>query len=288
MPTGIIFALLAMVLWGFEELYLKQAISGLRSVTTILINSIAGGLLSLFVVLPLLDSTVTLISRQDFFFAILTACVAFIGYVFFYLALERQELSLISSFDESWIVITVLIAVVGFGEKISTINLTAIVAVLLGAFLISVDFSHIRSPHFIAGSGYAALAVLFTGFTVPLEAVLVRAIGEANAIVYMYALYFPLILVMKWILRERLVKPTKKLLRISALSGLADGAAFAFYLLAINSTDVSIVAPIVASSVVVAVILARVYLKEKMTRKEILGTILVLLGVVGVSVAFGA
>ena len=77
------------------------------------------------------------------------------------------------------------------------------------------------------------------------------------------------------------------MLGIAMLSGISDGIAFVFYLLAINRATVSIVAPIVASSLVVTVILARIFLKEKMTEKQIVGTGLIMAGVLVLSVLFG-
>lgn len=282
-PPEILFAIAAMVLWGAEEFFLKEAITGLRSITTIFINTIAGGLLSVIIVIFFLDSKLFLISGADFGLAGLAATTAFLGYIFFYRALEKQELSLISALDESWIVIAVIIGVVAFGEKLSIIHAVAIAAVILGAFFVSANFSRLRGLKFISGSGYEGLAIFFIGLSVPLEKVLVGRIGETNAIIYLYALYFPLIFISKMIMKEKFVKPSAKLLRQGVISGLADGSAFVFYLLAINTGDVSIVSPIVASNIVVAVILGRVYLREKLNRKEILGIIIILLGVIVLS-----
>ena len=276
--------MLAMVLWGLEELFLKQALAHRKGVTTtFLINTIAGAVLSVLAIWFILDSKVTLISQSNLILVTATAITAFVGYIFFYLALQKQELSLISSLDEAWIIVSVIIATVAFGERLSALHLFSIFAVLIGAFLVSADFTKIKGLKFISGSGYTIFAIVSTGITVPLEKVLVGRVGEANAIFYLYALYFPLILIGKWLLKENFIKPSKALFKTAVFSGLADGSAFAFYLLAINSGNVSIIAPIVASSVVVTVILGRVYLKEKMTLKETVGTIFILCGVVVLS-----
>lgn len=286
MNLAIVFAVSAMVLWGLEEFFLKEALSGLRSVTTMLINTVAGGILSVIVVYAFMGGA-SFISAEAFLLATISAIAAFLGYFFFYKALERQELSLISALDESWIIIAIIIGVVAFSESLSLLHVLAIVAVILGAFLISAEFSKLKGLKFISGSGYEALAILFTGISVPLEKLLVGQIGEANSIIYLYALYFPMILISKVIMGEKLVRPEGKLLKAGIYSGLADGSAFAFYLFALNSSNISLVSPIVASNVVVALILAKIYLREKVTPKERWGIALVLLGVVTLSVFFG-
>src|SRR5579862_6460196 len=101
MPIVITFALLAMILWGFEELLLKEVIGDLKSVTTFFINTVAGGILSFLIIFIAFPHEVTAISGPDFWILIVATLTAFGGYIFFYLALEQQEVSLVAAMDES-------------------------------------------------------------------------------------------------------------------------------------------------------------------------------------------
>ncbi|RJQ13549.1 DMT family transporter [Candidatus Parcubacteria bacterium] len=282
--SGIFFALMAMIFWGIEELFLKEAIDRVKSHTTLLINTAVGGVLSLGIVAFFLDSKISFIPLEDLFVSFGVALVAFIGYLMFYFALERQELSLIAALDESWIIVAVFAGVAVFGETLGLTHIFSIVAILVGAFLISADFSKLKGLKFISGSGYEALAVLFIGLSVPLEKTLLHKIGEANTILYLYIFYFLLIFISRPLLKQKFVKPDTKSFNLSSLSGLADGAAWIFYLLALGSTDVSVVSPIVASSVLVSVVLAHIFLKEKMTPKQMLGAGLILISVIALSI----
>jgi bacterial/archaeal transporter family protein len=283
--SGILYALIAMALWGFEELFLKESITKIRSLTTLLINTITGLLLQIVIIIVFIQEKVTVLYGNDLLLVIGTSIVAFLGYLFLYLALERQELSLISSLDESWIIISILIAVIFFGETLGAVHIFSIIIVLLGALLISANFSKLRNIKFISGSGYELLSLVFIGITVPLEKIVVGRVGEANAIFYLGVLILPLIFIARLFMKKKFVKPGRTL-RIAIASGLFDGVAFVFYLLAIKETEISIVAPIIASSVVVSILLARIYLKERMTTKEIVGAILILIGVIILSVMF--
>src|ERR1700722_1467717 len=119
MSLVIIFALLSMILWGLEELLLKEAISKLKSVTTFFINTVAGGVLSFLVIFIAFPREVTLLSFHDVWILLIATLAAFGGYIFFYLALEEQEVSLVAAMEESWIVISVLIGVAFLGESLT-------------------------------------------------------------------------------------------------------------------------------------------------------------------------
>jgi len=284
---GVIFAILAMVLWGAEELFLKKAIDGLKSLTAYLINTLTGVVLQVAIVLFLFSEKIRLLTFPEFWLVLLASFIGFLGYVFLYLALEKQEVSLIASLDESWIIVSVLIAIIFLGERLSLVNTLAILVILAGAALVSLDFSKIRRIKMISGAGYEFISLIFIGTVVPLEKFVVDRIGEANAIFYLVILVVPMIFAWKLFLHQKFVRPNPKMLGIAMLSGISDGIAFVFYLLAINRATVSIVAPIVASSLVVTVILARIFLKEKMTEKQIVGTGLIMAGVLVLSVLFG-
>lgn len=284
--VAVIFALAAMVLWGFEELFLKKAISGMRSMTTLLINT-AVGVAVVFLFVALFVDGFSLLSLPDFCLVLIAAVTSFFGYYFMYKALEAQELSLIAALDESWILISVLISIVFFAELPSLLQASVIVVVIFGAFLISVDFSSIGKLTLISGAGYELASIIFTGITVPLEKVVVGQVGEANAIIYIAVLVLPMIFIARLVTAERFVKPSWDLARIAAWSGVFDGIAFALYLLALNKLSVAVVAPIIASSLIVSLVLARVFLHERMTAKEIAGACMIFAGVVILSVKYG-
>ena len=285
-PLGIFFALLAMILWGVEEFLLKRAIAGIGSATTFLVNTTAGTFLQILVVVFFLDSAITSLSAPDLALVFAVAILAFFGYITFYRALERQKLSLIASLDESWVIIAVIIAVIVFGETLTSTHIVAILAVLGGAFLVSVDFSRFKEMRFITGSGYEFFSVILIGIVVPLDKLLVTRIGEANTILYHSILILLALFLWKLFVREHFVRPTKRLFVIGALSGIADGLAFIAYILALKAVWVSIVAPIVASTALVAVLLAWIFLRERMAVKQIAGAALILAGVLTLSTVF--
>lgn len=280
---GILFALFAMIFWGFEEFFLKEAIRGLKSLTTFVINTLVSVAVIFLAVFFLFPERVGLVSFEDISLLAVIAVIGFFASLLFYLALEEQELSLVASLDESWIVIATLIAVFVFGEVLLPLHILAIAIILLGVWFISVDISRLRHIRLISGSKYELLSVVLIGVNVPLEKLLVTRIGEAAALFYLALLFLPLLVFAKSVVREDFSRPTRKLLTFSILSGACDGLAFSFFLLALTRLEVSIVSPLVASNVLVSILLARMYLKERMTAKEIVGACFILAGVVTLS-----
>ena len=286
--SAVLFAVVAMVFWGVEEFLLKEAISKLKSLTTLFLNTITSVLASTLIVLLIFNEKISLISGSDFLFTIFVTGITFIGFIYLYYALERQKLSIIASLDESWIIISILIGVVFMGEVLEWVHIAAIIAVLLGAFLISIDFGKLKGIKLVSGTGYELLSILFVGVALPLQKFLIHRIGESNTVVYINSLILLMIFVWKYITREKFIAYDKKHYRIALLSGLTDGVAFAASIIAIKSAKIYVISPILASSVIVSVILAKVYLKERLRKKEIVGGLLILIAVLFLSSFFEA
>ncbi len=271
-----------MVLWGFEEFFLKQAIDNIKTFSTLLINTIAGIIIGVLFTITFIG-TPSLIGGQDLLLVVLCSTTALLGYIFFYTALERQEVSLIAALDESWIIVTIIIAVVFFGERLTLLHMAGILGVLIGAFLISAKFEQLKRITFISGSGYEVMSILFIGVTLALDKIIIDRIGEANAIIYLLVGVLPLIFIAKTVMREEFVRPTRKMTIIVALSGIFDSLAFGFAILAISRADVSLVAPIIASTAIVSVLLAHLFLKEHMTLQQAIGATVLLASVITLS-----
>lgn len=285
--TGIIFAVAAMVFWGFEEFFLKKAITGIKSITTYLINSVVGVLVQFLIIGYFFNFEITNISGQNLFLALAAVILSFVGYFALYLALEKQSLSLISSIDGSWIVVSIFISVLFLGDTLNGLHILLILGILLGTFLVSTEaLKSFKKIRFIAGSGYELISVICIGLTIPIEQVLVSRIGEANALFYLAVPIIPVVLIGRFIIGKKFVWPSWRHFKLSAYSGLADGFAFAFYIMAIKEGNISVISPIVASNVLVSVILARIFLREKMTARQSFGASLILLSIIILSIKF--
>ncbi len=127
---------------------------------------------------------------------------------------------------------------------------------------------------------YALLSAVFAAATAVLAKVGVKGISGNVAT----AIRTVVVLFMAWgiILLSGELKEVKQLSRINliflVLSGIATGLSWIFYFKALETGDVSKVAPIDKLSVAIAMGLSFVFLKEPMELKTILGGLLIVAG----------
>ncbi|MBI3335202.1 MAG: EamA family transporter [Candidatus Portnoybacteria bacterium] len=113
--TGILFALLAMIFWGVEEFFLKEAIRGLKSLTAFIINTLASAAVIFLAVFFLFPERVSLISFEHI---PLLAVIAVIGFF----------ASLLS----------IILARVYLGERMTPKEIVGACFILLGVVTLSV------------------------------------------------------------------------------------------------------------------------------------------------------
>ncbi len=277
---GVLLAIGALVFWGIEELFLKESIAKIGIYSTLLLNTVTGIFVDFFLIFVVFSSSVILISAESFWIVFFVGLLLYVEYIFFYKALQKQELSLISALDETWILVSIPIAIFFFGEFLTPLHAFAIGIALLGAFFISVNVKHLRKMRLISGAKYELLSIGAAGVSSPLIRIVTEDIGEFMAFFYLDAIILLFIFMHRFVGKTSYKKPNLKQLKIVVASGIADGFAFAFFVLAIAYADISVVTPIVASTALVAVILGRLILKEKTTLWQKIGIGLVIAAVV--------
>ncbi len=277
---GVLLAIGALVFWGIEELFLKESISKIGIHSTLLLNTITGIFVDFFLIFIAFSSSIVLISATSFWIVFFVGFFLYIEYIFFYKALQKQELSLISALDETWILVSIPIAIFLFGEFLTPIHAFAIGIALLGAFFISVNVKHLRRMKLISGAKYELFSIGAAGISSPFIRIVTEDIGEFMAFFYLDAIILLFIFMHRFLGKTEYKRPNMNQLKIVVASGIADGFAFAFFVLAIAYANISIVTPIVASTALVAVILGRLILKEKTTLWQKIGIALVIAAVV--------
>jgi transporter family protein len=127
---------------------------------------------------------------------------------------------------------------------------------------------------------WALLSAVFAGITAVLAKVGVSKIDSNLAT----AIRTTVILVFAWSIAAWTMKSgevaaiTRKTWLFLVLSGLATGLSWLCYFRALQLGEVSKVAPIDKLSVVVAIVIAMVFLGEKMNLRESCGVVLIVLG----------
>ena len=227
------------------------------------------------------QSTITQIETRSLVFLILSGFATGASWLCYFRALSMGDINKVVPIDKSSTVLTVLLAIVCFGE---TANLwvkllsTVILAVGILMMIEKKDVqSKAESKSWIL---YAVLSAVFAALTSILAKVGISGV-ESNLGT---AIRTGVVLVMAWFIvfakgkQKQLKYIDKKELVFVALSGLATGASWLCYYYAIQEGIVSVVVPIDKLSVLVTVAFSYVAFREKLTKKSAIGLALMVAG----------
>ena len=201
--------------------------------------------------------------------------------IFYFKALAVGEINKVVPIDKSSTVLTVLLAIICFGETSNLlIKLTATAILGVGIFLMVEKKKTEQHAQGRSWMVYAVLAAVFAALTSILAKVGISGV-ESNLGT---AIRTCIVLVMAWGIvfargkQKQLPLLDKKELLFISLSGIATGASWLCYYYAIGHGLVSVVVPIDKMSIIVTVAFSYFVFKEKLSKKSFLGLCLMVAG----------
>ncbi|MEE1074921.1 MAG: EamA family transporter [Acutalibacteraceae bacterium] len=226
-------------------------------------------------------NTINDISATSLVFLILSGLATGISWICYFKALSMGDINKVVPLDKSSTVLTVLLAIICFGETSNLwMKLLATVILAAGIFLM-VEKKKIEEKQ--NGRGwmiYAVLAAVFAALTSILAKVGISGV-ESNLGT---AIRTVVVLVMSWLIvfmrgkQKQLKHLDKKELVFISLSGIATGASWLCYYYAIQTGAVSVVVPIDKLSILVTVAFSYIVFKEKLSKKAFAGLGLMVVG----------
>lgn len=226
-------------------------------------------------------NTINDISATSIVFLILSGLATGISWICYFKALSMGDINKVVPLDKSSTVLTVLLAIICFGETSNLwMKLLATVILAAGIFLM-VEKKKIEEKQ--NGRGwmiYAVLAAVFAALTSILAKVGISGV-ESNLGT---AIRTVVVLVMSWLIvfmrgkQKQLKHLDKKELVFISLSGIATGASWLCYYYAIQTGAVSVVVPIDKLSILVTVAFSYIVFKEKLSKKAFAGLGLMVVG----------
>ncbi len=226
-------------------------------------------------------NTLGQISPTSWLFLILSGFATGASWIFYFKALSIGDVNKVAPIDKLSTVISVLLAIVIFGETDNLIF--KIVGVLLfgiGTYLMVEKAATTKEPQGKSWIVYALLAAIFAALTSVLAKIGISGV-ESNLAT---AIRTVVVLAMAWAIvfmkgkHKELGELDKKELVFIVLSGIATGASWLFYYYAVQNGILSVVIPIDKMSILLTVLFSRVFLKEELSRKAAFGLALMLAG----------
>lgn len=231
--------------------------------------------------------SISQISAKSLIFLTLSGIATGASWICYFKALSLGDVNKVVPIDKSSTVLTVLLAIICFGET-EHLAVKLIGTALLGVgTLLMVEKK--QTENSASGKGYLLYAVgsaVFAAATSILAKVGISGV-ESNLAT---AIRTAVVLVMAWltvIIKGKLPQLKtldKKELGFIALSGLATGGSWLCYYYAIQNGVVSVVVPIDKMSLLPTVIFSYFVFKEKLSKKAAIGLALMLAGTVAMAI----
>lgn len=231
--------------------------------------------------------TITSIEPKSLIFLILSGLATGASWICYFKALSLGDVNKVVPIDKSSTVLSVLLAVVIFGETDNlAVKLVRTAILTAGIFLMIEKKTDAQKQSGRGWFAYAALSAVFAALTSILAKVGISGV-ESNLGT---AIRTGVVLLMAWCIvfakgKHKQIKKIGKLEFVFILlSGLATGASWLCYYYAIQNGVVSVVVPIDKLSIAVTVLFSYIVFKEKLSIKSFIGLCLMIIGTLAMTI----
>lgn len=286
--TWILMAILSSVFAGLTSILAKCGIKKTDSDVATAIRTVvvlAFSWIMVFIVGSY--NTIADISGNSLLFLVFSGLSTGASWICYFKALSMGDVNKVVPIDKSSTVLTVLLAIILFGETQNlAVKLIGTLLLAIGIFLMIEKKAQNTEQNGKSYMVYAVLSAVFAALTSILAKVGISGV-ESNLGT---AIRTAVVLIMAWIIvfagkkQSSLKTLDKKELVFICLSGVATGASWLCYYWAIQNGNVSVVVPIDKMSILIAVVFSYFVFKEKLSLKALIGLILMLLGTLAMAI----
>lgn len=226
-------------------------------------------------------NTISSIDSKSFIFLILSGLSTGASWICYFKALSIGNINKVVAIDKSSIILTVLFAIIILKETNNLIfKIIFTVLIGIGTFMMiekkEQTKTNIKETFII----YAFLAAIFAALTSILAKIGISNV-ESNlgtAIRTFFVLLMAFIIIISKGKLSQIKTINKREFIFICLSGIATGASWLCYYYAIQKGIVSVVVPIDKLSILVSISLSYIIFKENLTKKSLLGLLLIVIG----------
>jgi drug/metabolite transporter (DMT)-like permease len=285
---AIIFALISYVSWGmgifFETVAARRIDSYSFTFWGLLIGTILSSLYVPFALTLVQNFTLPLI-----FLNLFLALFFIGGTIIYYEALKYENRSLVGTVASAFPVFIVIFSLIFFQEEIGLLQFLAIGITLVGLILSMLDFKEILHRKNVINKGviFALIASVSWAIYFTFVKLLIDKVGWfwPNYIVF---LMFPLVfLYMKFKKIHLQIPKAGNIILPVIISTVLVRIAEWSYNFAITKGMVSVVAPISGANPTLFIVLSFLFLKDPIKKRQIIGIIVTLIGIVTLSLTSG-
>lgn len=294
----IMYALLTFICWGVADLFYKIGNKGEENNNHLKTGIMVGFVMGLHATIYLIINHVD-INIIDIFKYLPVSLLYISSMVIGYKGLKYLELSISSPIQNTSGVITALLLLLFFKEQYDYPFYIAVVLIFVGIIILSLvelksskekreeyKKNNVKSKVIALTIIFPLIYCLLDGAGTFIDGLYLdkfELISEDSALVcYEYTfLIYAVITYIYLKIKKQEIKITEE--KPKLLAAIFETAGQFFYVFAM-ATNATITAPIVGSYCILSLVLSRIFLKEKLTRKEYVAIFLVLIGIIILSV----
>jgi len=289
LPIALVAGLGSMLGWGTADFFAKKTIDKLGDVQTLFWQQLIGvvPLALLYVVHPYSPH----LHHYDWLFIILLGAVSGLSYIPLYAGFGKGQLSLLSPVFASYSVVVVLLSIVFLGEALQVGRAIAIVITVAGILLISTDVKDLRIS-------FRRHAFHLVGLPEVVSAMLVYSVwllfldrfldGKQWIFFMLFIRIFSTLAVFLYAQMRKLSLAVvdRSLWKYLAGIGIFDVAAYSFVSYGFSHSQYpSIIAVLSATFSLPTILLAYVFLRERINRQQIAAALVIICEVALISLS---
>ena len=224
-------------------------------------------------------NTINELTIKTIIFLILSGLATGLSWLCYFKALQLGNVNKVTPIDKSSTILTMVLAMIFLGEKITFLKIISIILIGIGTYLMiekKKDNKQAKDNKWLL---YAFGSAIFASLTSILGKIGIEGV-ESNLGT---AIRTIVVLVMAWIVvfvtkkQSEIKNIDKRSWKFLLLSGLTTGLSWLCYYKALQEGEASIVVPIDKLSIVITIVFSYFILKEKLSKKSMLG----LIGIIG-------
>ena len=224
--------------------------------------------------------TMSQITSKTLIFLVLSGLATGLSWLCYFKALQLGNVNKVTPIDKSSTILTMMLAMIFLGEKITAIKVVSIILIGIGTYLMIEKKEDTKEAKDNKWLFFAIGSAVFASLTSILGKVGITGV-ESNLGT---AIRTIVVLIMAWIVvfvtkkQKEIKNIDKKSWKFIIFSGLTTGLSWLCYYKALQDGQASVVVPIDKLSIVVTILFSYFYLNEKLSKKSIIGFVQIIIG----------
>ena len=280
---GVIFVLVAMLGFGLSSGFAKHT-SEISSVKNVFLREMIVSILLFIMVLFNLKTQTFQLNYILIAFGI--SIIGYIALISFYTGLKKGKAGVIVPIANSSVIYTVILSTIFYNEKLSSVQIVALVVLIMGILLSSINFKDFKnSSIFNKNSGiiFAIITAIGWGSIFTLNKIPINVIGPILTSFIIDFGTFIFCAIHMGIKKEKLTGLSKTQWLFVSLTAFAATIGAYCFNSGLAIANASIIAPIVFSNPLVTAVYGRIVFKEKLSLLQYFSAGMIIVGIVMIS-----